>query len=142
MARSSIILCCIAFIVSLAPAQETDTYDRLWLVPGVGNALLIESLAEQGDDLKTPRYIEHTAAFRTRHQASKFIADVAEMGFSYRYISMKNDLSPYAFVVCFSRTDTPTRKALDQLTYQLAILCIGGGGEYRGWECKVVRNPG
>lgn len=120
---------------------QSEHSDSLWLItPGKGNIGLIEILTAQGDDITSERIIDHKAFFRTRHQAAKFIADVSGMGFSSRYASTSNRQSPYPFEVRFSRRDQPIHEIMDPLTYHLAILCIGCGGEYGGWECQVVRN--
>jgi regulator of RNase E activity RraB len=97
----------------------------------------IAALREQGDDLETPRRIEHAAVFPNAAARDGFAAKLGELGFEIDDTS--DDLAgPMSHEVEFSATRKPLEVL--RLNEKLVILATEAGGEYDGWGCEVVAN--
>jgi hypothetical protein len=97
----------------------------------------IAALRDQGDDLETPRKIEHAAVFPSAAARDGFAAQLGELGFEIDDTS--DDLAgPMSHEVEFSATRKPLEVL--RLNEKLLILATEAGGEYDGWGCEVVAN--
>jgi len=97
----------------------------------------IAALRDQGDDLETPRKIEHAAVFPSAAARDGFAARLGELGFEIDDTS--DDLAgPMSHEVEFSATRKPLEVL--RLNEKLLLLATEAGGEYDGWGCEVVAN--
>jgi hypothetical protein len=95
----------------------------------------IAALRDQGDDLETPRKIEHAAVFPSAAARDGFAAQLGELGFEIDDTS--DDLAgPMSHEVEFSATRKPLEVL--RLNEKLLLLASEAGGEYDGWGCEVV----
>jgi len=98
----------------------------------IQDRLTIASLRDQGDDLETPRKIEHAAVFPTADARTGFIAKITELGFAIEDTS--DDLGgAMPHEVEFSAVRRPLEDL--RLNEKLLLLATEAGGEYDGWGC-------
>ena len=96
----------------------------------INNHKVCEKLKESGDDLQTPRAIEHRVVFDVS-VPKEFIEAIQNEGFR---VMEQEDKS-----VKFYRKDKPFYYDIDAVTLTLIALSKEHGGMYDGWECSVVK---
>jgi hypothetical protein len=99
---------------------------------------VIQALEEAGDDMKTPRPIEHYAYFPDSTTRRQFVDWLRENDFELDELLVPNDDHPKPGVK-FSRISTPE---LDEVYDQTCLASQGAeecGGDYDGWESQVVK---
>ena len=115
----------------LAPAPE-DMHQ-------IYNRRTIEQLVESGDQLKSPRAVDHYASFGTEDHRSSFIKAATDKGYEVLGRNYKEDPDcerPYAVrVQKISPVDWDT---IDEITFELFELAEDHDGDYDGWDSPVV----
>lgn len=117
-------------------------WERYWdLVPDadtmreVADMHLVHLLESKGDDLVTPRPVEHFIVFGNARSANRFRAVAARHAFDCRTADASVD-GPITIVA--TREDPVDLESIHEVTSQLANLAEAEGGEYDGWETRVV----
>ncbi len=138
-------------IGSVFPAYEKTTFsfeDADWLtyfenlypnaigMNEITNRSVFDRLEASGDDLATPRSIDHSVLFVNRERAKDFEKIVVEKGFAVT-VSTKGFLTK-TFDLLVQRTDSPS--SLDPITLELEQLAENLGGVYDGWGCIAIKS--
>ncbi len=97
---------------------------------------VIEQLEEAGDDMTSPRPIEHLAVFPSKEAAAKFVQWLREEGFELMEGPSKHDGE---WQVEFSQTSTLDIDEIFDQTSAASHAAEELGGEYDGWQCRVVK---
>lgn len=124
------------------PDSEWKTYlDFLYPSPDdmqrIQNRRVCEALQINGDALSEPREIDHWAYFPTEDSRTQFLNMINSQGFTVRALRRSEDSeNPYG--VRFFRVDLPSFETIDDLTLPLHRAAIAAGGDYDGWETRVV----
>ncbi|HTT96413.1 MAG TPA: ribonuclease E inhibitor RraB [Rhizomicrobium sp.] len=96
-------------------------------------------LRQHGDTLTKPREIMHWAYFPSDEARTRFAESCAKAGFAIRGMN-DGARMPNRFSVQFSHTDVPNENAVDLFRSLLTKLAAESGGEYDGWQTKIVQN--
>lgn len=101
------------------------------------NRRVCDSLARQGDTMAEARPLAHWAYFDSPERRDAFLADVARLGFAHCGSVDPTPEQPRhgAQVI---RDDVPSQKEIDAITLAILNAAIRHGGEYDGWETKVI----
>ena len=99
------------------------------------NRLAVEALEENGDDLTTPREIDHFVYFEDFDGMTRFEKQADQLGFRVRHHVETDDGRPGLQVY---RIDIPSFERIDAITLPLYRAAREVGGEYDGWESEVI----
>jgi hypothetical protein len=98
---------------------------------------MCETLELQGDTRTQVREIDHWAYFPCVHSRSHFIEASVAAGFRLRGTS--EPLGPWEmYGARVWHRDVPAEEAMEQITLLLYDLAFEAGGDYDGWETRVV----
>ena len=99
--------------------------------------MLCETLEEQGDTRTQVREIDHWAYFPDAEARSAFVEACVHSGFSLRGTS--DPSGPWeGYGAQLWHRDVPTDEAMEQVTLLLYDLALAAGGDYDGWETRIV----
>lgn len=117
-------------------------WERYWeLLPDadtmreVADMHLVHLLESKGDDLVTPRPVDHYVVFTSARSADRFRAAAARHEFECRTGEAPKG-GPITIIA--TREDPVDLESIHEVTSQLANLAEEEGGEYDGWETRVV----
>jgi len=99
------------------------------------NRLAVEALEENGDDLATPREIDHYVFFDDLDSLTRFEKQADQLGFRVRNHVETEEGRPGLQVF---RIDIPSFARIDEITLPLYRAARDCGGDYDGWESEVV----
>lgn len=104
----------------------------------MGNRDVCEGLTRNGDDLQTPRLIDHCAYFPDEISRRRFVNHMLAQGFRITDQFETDEAQPLYGLV-FSQLAVPAH--IDD--YQLPVFddVIEFGGDYDGWETIIVKSP-
>ena len=108
--------------------------DHDWQV--IQDLKVIDSLAENGDDLSLARRIDHWATFSDKAKALAFQVWAKGEGFHVESI-LDPDEDDEAFAVRLYHVGTPRVEEISPVTIRLADAAKERDGEYDGWETSV-----
>lgn len=98
---------------------------------------LCETLEAQGDARTHVREIDHWAYFPCAVSRSHYIETCVRAGFSLRGTS--EPTGPWEmFGAQVWHRDVPSDEAMEQVTLFLYDLAFEAGGDYDGWETRIV----
>jgi len=100
---------------------------------------VVQQLSEEGDDLTTPREVEHRAYFPTVHAREQFLQQIGPEGFRLSLDELDEPDAEYRYGVSFCRVDRADLESIDALVIDLYLRVGTAGGEYDGWETEVRR---
>lgn len=100
----------------------------------ISNRHVYESLREHGDDLNSPREIDHTVIFTNSKAAQAFEVYAKENG--YKISRNSKELFKKEIRLLLQKEQIPSK--LDPITYEIRQQATGCGGVYDGWGCSVV----
>ena len=101
-----------------------------------GDMLVIEQLREGGDDMTSPREIEHFAYFEDAEAAEEFAEWCTENEFSNANMEEGEDGE---FLVSFSHNGSPDIDEIFDRTSAADEAASELGGMYDGWETQIVK---
>ncbi|AXQ29105.1 DUF695 domain-containing protein [Solimonas sp. K1W22B-7] len=101
------------------------------------NRRACEALQDNGDDLATPREIDHWIYFGDGAACAAFERRADELGFSVRARVAPHDEEPRHCLQLY-RIDIPAPERIDEVTLPLYRAVREAGGDYDGWESQVV----
>ena len=101
------------------------------------NIRLIETIRESGDDLETPRHIDHFIYFDSEEKAQDFIAWAEQSEYELESAGPSEDESP-RFLVRLGHQCSLELFEISGHTIALLEAADQFGGEYDGWETEVV----
>ncbi len=99
------------------------------------NRLAVEALEDNGDDLATPREIDHFIYFGELDSLTRFEQQAEALGFRVRSHVETEEGRPGLQVY---RIDIPSFERIDEVTLPLYRAALDCGGQYDGWESQVV----
>ena len=97
---------------------------------------LIDALIAAGDDLVTPRQVQHFCNFKNKAPAAEFALKAKELGFDARVLPNTN---PKIARVSATRRDSVEFEHLHKITLELLDLAARFDGRYDAWECELVK---
>lgn len=101
------------------------------------NRRVCESLVKHGDALTEPRPTAHWSYFDSVANRDAFVAEVQQLGFVQCGSIDPSDTQPRHGVQII-RDDIPARDKIDDITLRVLDATNRHGGEYDGWETKVL----
>lgn len=113
-------------------------WQREWIL----NSGVCTALQEHGDDAEKPRPIEHFAYFKSEPDRSAFSAWLKDESYVVTSTDHDEDTPPDeadAFVVRFTHDGLPDPFDLSDRTVTLREKASDLGGEYDGWEARIVK---
>lgn len=102
----------------------------------MANRKTIDALKREGDDLATPRQIDHWIHLETASGADDFLLAARTLGFTSTGEIAKVD-GALAYQTVVSSVAVPNLDVMNEITLQLLELAHAHGGDYDGWECPV-----
>ena len=104
----------------------------------MSNRDTVIQLKNAGDDVETPRKIDHYAVFTSQNDMNLFAAEVEKLSFT---IDEKKQTSNKDFPheIKFSRENSTTLENVMKFTTQLIELTKKYNGNYEGWETYVIK---
>ena len=107
------------------------------------NRRVLEVLAEQGDQHKIPRKIDHWLYFGDEASRAACRETLAAIDFTIEDEGMaEEDAGDLPFVLVVSRVDSVDTHAINRITLELQRLAGEYCARYDGWECPVTRDEG
>jgi len=103
----------------------------------IENRRVYAALEQNGDALTQPREIDHWIYFADAYSRGVFVEDCRALGFALRAMR-EPDSGNAQFGVQIFRVDVPNANSFDGVVTQLFDLAKQTGGEYDGWETKVI----
>ena len=98
---------------------------------------LCETLEQQGDFRTFVREIDHWAYFPCADSRSHYVERCVHAGFSLRGTS--EPMGPWEmYGAQLWHRDVPSDEAMEQVTLFLYDLAFEAGGDYDGWETRIV----
>lgn len=100
------------------------------------NRRVVYQLEQQGDQLETPREIDHWLYFASEEECNKYVKEVENQG--YKIVSkdkIENENTPYQLHI--SRSDAPSE--IDEAVWQLLDILKHFDAYYDGWGCNVMK---
>ncbi len=96
---------------------------------------IIFLLEEEGDNLSTPRDVEHYASFETATQKERFVQSASEHGFAF-----KDDISSEEFEhgVALVKEHSVKNEDVRKIVEELYPLIKKEHGYYEGWSTVLV----
>jgi hypothetical protein len=104
----------------------------------IENRRVCDALEQHGDAVTRKREIDHWAYFPNGNARAAFVERAQRLGFRLRSMSEPTKAGEQYGVRVY-RTDVPARGSIDDVTLPLFELAAELGGEYDGWETKVIR---
>ena len=98
---------------------------------------LCATLEEQGDARTQVREIDHWAYFPNAEARGQFVEASLHAGFRLRGTSEPTGPWEQYGAQIFHR-DVPSDEAMEQVTLFLYDLATDAGGDYDGWETRIV----
>ncbi|MNJ40335.1 hypothetical protein D3C77_352280 [compost metagenome] len=99
------------------------------------NRQVVENLSGHGDTLKKAREVNHWIYFANAESRNRFKEIVQRNGFQIENQDDKDD----KFSLIISREDLVHFHAISEVTDYLVSTAQEYGGEYDGWETKVIK---
>lgn len=115
------------FFSSIAPSPFD--YQRIM------NRRVVDALVEAGDDLATPRELDHLAFFEEKLPAEEAARKLGEVGFAVGAPTK----DPDGWRLEFRRSDALTGDRPDDIALEIFEIVDPLGGVYDGWGCKVAK---
>lgn len=97
---------------------------------------VIDQLEEAGDDMTSARPIEHLAVFPSKDAAANFVQWLREEGFELMDGPSKHDGQWH---VEFSQVSSLDLDEIFDQTSAASQSAEEHGGEYDGWQCRVIK---
>jgi hypothetical protein len=98
---------------------------------------LCETLEQQGDARTQVREIDHWAYFPCADSRSRYVERCVGAGFRLRGTS--EPMGPWEmYGAQVWHRDVPSDEAMEQVTLFLYDLAFEAGGDYDGWETRIV----
>jgi len=99
------------------------------------SAKIINQLQEEGDDLKTPREVEHYISFETPTQKNRFVNNLNIDGFTYKD---EIDSEDFTHGVAFVKKHPITYEDVKKVVEELYVEIQKERGFYEGWSTTLI----
>lgn len=117
---------------------ETILYpDELELLQIQTNHIL-EDLQDEGDDLNTPREVEHYGFFQTQAQCDRFIENAQKLDYELKD-AIKYDEREYAYCAVITKNQAPKYEEIFKSVEELYALVKRDHGIYEGWSTTLAK---
>ena len=104
----------------------------------MSNRDTVIQLKNAGDDVLTPRKIEHFATFSTQNDMKIFAVEIEKLGYTISY-KKKTSKEKFPYEIKFHRENSTTLENVTKFTTELIKLAKDNYGLYDGWETYVVK---
>lgn len=104
-------------------------------IQGMWDNRVVQTLSSRGDNINTPRIIDHYAYFHTAQERDDFKAAVLGDGFQIGSETL-NLQSDAQWSIRFNRMDAPS--GITAVTVKLTHLAEQHNGKYDGWESPAI----
>jgi hypothetical protein len=125
--------------VTSKPDSAWDVYTNLLpdaqTMREIADLQLVDLLESKGDALTTPRPVEHFVFFPSRAAAERFGREARAYGFE---VALDDGETTRPAVAVVTREDPVDFESIHEVTTLLSELADAQGGEYDGWETRVV----
>lgn len=119
-----------AYLDFLYPNEDIQNY--------MGDQAVLEQLEKHGDDMTTPRQIDHWVYFKTAEEGKKFVAEIKTEGFKIVGVN-KLEEGELPFQLQFFKESNIDLDSVYELTTHLRLLAKKYNGDYDGWETFIVK---
>lgn len=99
------------------------------------NGKVIHNLSEHGDDLETPREVDHHLSFPDEAALESFLETLE----GYACAARGPDEEGQRFRLHLTRTHPVDFSTVDEVVLELSERAEAVGGDYEGWGCGVVK---
>jgi hypothetical protein len=132
--------------VSVAADPEW-AYVRERLTPDASQRHIVDDLAvvtallDRGDDLASPRPVDHSARFADESAARAAAAELSEQGYAVSVGAAPSAVrggAPAGYLLEATRIDPVDSPGVHKLTWTVRELIGRHGGEYTGWDCSTA----
>ncbi|MCD7971947.1 MAG: DUF695 domain-containing protein [Candidatus Azobacteroides sp.] len=104
------------------------------------NRRVIHNMEKNGDDLVTPREVDHFLYFKSDKDMGAFLAAIEDKDFKIINKGKKEDASDeYAYQLNISRTDKIDYQSIDEYVLDLWHLARENNGIYDGWGSVIIK---
>ncbi|MBX3364616.1 MAG: DUF695 domain-containing protein [Phycisphaeraceae bacterium] len=100
-----------------------------------GDIEVLAQLEAAGDPCTQSRPIEHMAIFKSRAEADTFAGWINANGYTLDDITDDDDDE---WIITFHNDAVPQIEIIAEITQSLADAAAEAGGEYDGWQCRIV----
>lgn len=104
----------------------------------MSNRDTVIQLKNAGDDVTTPRKIEHYATFTSQNDMNLFAREIEKLLFTIEHQKNVNSTS-FPYEIKFSRNNSTTLENVMKFTTEIIKLTKQFNGKYDGWETYVVK---
>jgi hypothetical protein len=105
------------------------------------NTRVEELLLDNGDDLETPRPVEHWAYFPTEESRTRFITSLS-IRFEAIHSFDNSVFPPNTYGVRFMHVGLPDAESMTRIIEMLQRHAAACGGAYDGWETQILESAG
>lgn len=116
----------------------TVYFDALYPSPKEMNEIenrdILLELEEQGDDLNSPRKVEHAVYFNTEEDLEQYQDKVIQQGFEIEKRDLLEDRKLAPFVLKFTHSTSLEAEVINGRTWKLKELAKASSGVYDGWD--------
>lgn len=119
-----------AYLTFLYPNEDIQNY--------MGDQAVLNQLAAAGDDMTTPRQIDHWVYFATAEDGKEFVKQVKLEGFQVEKINKLEDRE-LPFQLQFFKESKIDLDSVYELTTHLRLLAKKYNGDYDGWETFIIK---
>lgn len=119
-----------AYLTFLYPNEDIQNY--------MGDQAVLEQLEKAGDDMTTPRQLDHWAYFATAEDGKKFVREIQIENFQIVGVN-KLDEGELPFQLQFFKKSNIDLDSIYKLTTHLRLLAKKYNGDYDGWETFIIK---
>ncbi|WP_160128565.1 DUF695 domain-containing protein [Kordia antarctica] len=107
----------------------------------MSNRDTVIQLKNAGDDVVTPRKIEHYATFASINDMNLFVVEIEKLAYTVES-KKKTENEKFPHEIKFYRNNSTTLENVTKFTTELIKLAKDQYGSYEGWETYVVKKKG
>lgn len=130
---------------AVADTGWSNYFDLLYPPPveleRIRNRRLVDLLGNKGDDLTSPRRVDHFIRFRTKSSRESFLRGLAMEGFEIASMPEADGDGSHPYALRLYRNDTPGYAMVDRVVIPIWEKTQKANGRYEGWETYLVKTP-
>jgi hypothetical protein len=130
---------------SVADTGWSNYFDLLYPPPveleRIRNRRLVDLLTDKGDDLKSPRRVDHFLRFKSKSSRESFLRGLSMEGFEIAAMPEADGDGSHPYALQLHRKDKPDYPMVDKVVIPLWEKAQKSNGRYEGWETYLVRHP-
>jgi uncharacterized protein (TIGR01619 family) len=130
---------------AVADTGWSNYFDLLYPTPveleRIRNRRLVDLLSDKGDDLTSPRRVDHFFRFRSKSSRESFLRGLSMEGFEIAAMPEADGDGSHPYALQLHRKDSPDYPMVDRVVIPLWQKAQKSNGRYEGWETYLVNRP-